>query len=116
VEGFAALPINVIGTAYSKALKARDNLLDHLDPIVRNHVERRSEYKDGLSRLLEAIQREDKRKQLTAPDTCLPLDVLKLEILHFLLAANAPLSTLNIYLAYEMTRGGKVNMNFYFRR
>jgi cytochrome P450 len=106
VKGFAALPINAPGTAYSKAIKARDELLEMMDPIVRNHQQHRIEYSDGLSRLFDAIEHEDKKQNLTAPDTCLPRDVIKLELLHFLIAANAPLCTLAVYLAYEMTRNG----------
>jgi cytochrome P450 len=50
--GFATLPINIPGTRYAKALRARDRILDVLRRCVR---ERRSEPKDdGLSRILGA--------------------------------------------------------------
>lgn len=100
------MPISIPGTSYSKALKARDSLLEMMGPIVRNHQEHRDKYNDGLKRLLDAIENEDKKQNRTAPDTCLPIDILKLELLHFLLAANPPLCTLTVYLAYELTRGG----------
>jgi hypothetical protein len=109
VKGFAALPISIPGTSYSKALKARDSLIEMIGAIVRNHQEHRDMYNDGLRRLLDAIENEDKKQNRTANDTCLPIDILKLELLHFLLAANPPLCTLIVYLAYELTRdGGKL--------
>jgi len=51
-NGFAALPVNLPGTRYNKALKARDRILAVLTRLVRERRERPSD--DGLSRILEA--------------------------------------------------------------
>ncbi|HEX7189951.1 MAG TPA: cytochrome P450, partial [Thermoanaerobaculia bacterium] len=49
-NGFAALPINVPGTRYRKALRARDRILDVLRQAVRER--RATPTGDGLSRIL----------------------------------------------------------------
>jgi retinoid hydroxylase len=49
-DGFAALPINLPGTRYKKALKARDRIIAILGRIVRER--RQSPADDGLSRIL----------------------------------------------------------------
>jgi cytochrome P450 len=48
--GFATLPINIPGTRYSKALRARDRILDVLRACVRDR--RTAPKDDGLSRIL----------------------------------------------------------------
>jgi cytochrome P450 len=48
--GFATLPINIPGTRYSKALRARDRILDVLRACVRDR--RKAPKDDGLSRIL----------------------------------------------------------------
>jgi cytochrome P450 len=50
--GFATLPINIPGTRYHKALRARDRILDVLRACVRDR--RTSPKDDGLSRILAA--------------------------------------------------------------
>lgn len=50
--GFAALPINIPGTRYRKALQARDRILDVLRRLVRER--RGTPTEDGLSRMLAA--------------------------------------------------------------
>ena len=50
--GFAALPVRLPGTRYSRALRARDRILDALRARVRE--KRRSPGADGLSRILSA--------------------------------------------------------------
>jgi len=52
--GFATLPINIPGTRYSKALKARDRILDVLRARVRER--RGTPTDDGLSRIIAAGQ------------------------------------------------------------
>ena len=49
-DGFATLPINLPGTRYRKALRARDRILDLLGRTVRER--RRAPSSDGLSRIL----------------------------------------------------------------
>jgi len=51
-SGFATLPINIPGTRYRKALKARDRILDVLRRLVRER--RQTPTDDGLSRMLAA--------------------------------------------------------------
>jgi cytochrome P450 len=51
-DGFATLPINIPGTRYNKALKARDRILDVLRRLVRER--RQMPTDDGLSRMLAA--------------------------------------------------------------
>src|ERR1700741_2120729 len=51
-DGFATLPINIPGTRYNKALKARDRILDVLRRLVRER--RQTPTDDGLSRMLAA--------------------------------------------------------------
>jgi len=51
-DGFATLPINIPGTRYSKALKARDRILEVLRRLVRER--RQTPTDDGLSRMLAA--------------------------------------------------------------
>lgn len=51
-DGFATLPINIPGTRYSKALKARDRILDVMRRLVRER--RQTPTNDGLSRMLAA--------------------------------------------------------------
>src|SRR5258707_9294641 len=50
--GFATLPINVPGTRYNKALKARDRIMDFFRDTVR--ARRKAPTGDGLSRILAA--------------------------------------------------------------
>lgn len=50
--GFASLPINVPGTRYNKALKARDRILKVLSDCVR--ARRAAPADDGLTRILDA--------------------------------------------------------------
>jgi cytochrome P450 len=50
--GFATLPINIPGTRYAKALRARDRILEVLRACVRDR--RTSPKDDGLSRILAA--------------------------------------------------------------
>lgn len=52
LDGFAALPINVPGTRYNKALKARDRIMDFFRQTVTER--RRMATGDGLSRILAA--------------------------------------------------------------
>jgi cytochrome P450 len=51
-DGFAALPINMPGTRYRKALQARNRILDVLRRLVRER--RQTPTDDGLSRMLTA--------------------------------------------------------------
>ena len=50
--GFATLPVNIPGTRYNKALKARDRIMDFFRETVRER--RRATSGDGLSRILAA--------------------------------------------------------------
>jgi cytochrome P450 len=50
--GFATLPVNIPGTRYNKALKARDRIMDFFRETVRER--RRAPAGDGLSRILSA--------------------------------------------------------------
>jgi cytochrome P450 len=52
LSGFATLPINIPGTRYNKALKARDRIMDFFRDTVRER--RRNPTSDGLSRILAA--------------------------------------------------------------
>ena len=52
LDGFATLPINIPGTRYNKALKARDRIMDVFRETVRER--RRAPTDDGLSRILAA--------------------------------------------------------------
>lgn len=52
LNGFATLPINIPGTRYNKALKARDRIMDFFRQTVRER--RSSPSNDGLSRILAA--------------------------------------------------------------
>src|SRR5437763_3678799 len=52
LNGFATLPINIPGTRYNKALKARDRIMDFFRETVRER--RRAPSGDGLSRILTA--------------------------------------------------------------
>ena len=52
LNGFATLPINIPGTRYNKALKARDRIMDFFRNTVRER--RRAPAGDGLSRILAA--------------------------------------------------------------
>ena len=52
LNGFATLPINIPGTRYNKALKARDRIMEFFRETVR--VRRNSPSGDGLSRILAA--------------------------------------------------------------
>src|ERR1051325_1812620 len=54
-RGFATLPVNLPGTPYRKALKARDRILGVLRRIVRER--RAAPTDDGLSRILEGARR-----------------------------------------------------------
>ena len=55
-RGFATLPINIPGTPYNKALKARDRILETLLARVRDR--RQKPAQDGLSRILAAGPRD----------------------------------------------------------
>jgi cytochrome P450 len=52
LNGFATLPINIPGTRYNKALKARDRIMDFFRDTVRER--RKTPTGDGLSRILAA--------------------------------------------------------------
>jgi len=72
---FAALPVNLPGTAYRKGLKARDRILKVLREQVRKHQQ--APRNDGLSRILAAA---------TAAGEPLPIETAALEMHHFVLA------------------------------
>jgi cytochrome P450 len=74
-NGFAALPVNIPGTRYHKALKARDRILDVLRRLVRER--RHAPTGDGLSRILTAA---------TASQTALSDDDAALELHHIVIA------------------------------
>lgn len=61
-NGFAALPINLPGTRYRKALQARDRILDTLRRAVRER--RRVPTNDGLSRILASGALSDEEAAL----------------------------------------------------
>ena len=61
-NGFAALPINMPGTRYRKALQARDRILDVLRRAVRER--RRVPTNDGLSRVLASGTLSDEEAAL----------------------------------------------------
>ncbi len=61
-DGFAALPINLPGTRYRKALRARDRILDTLRRAVRDR--RAAPTSDGLSRILASGALSDEEAAL----------------------------------------------------
>lgn len=61
-NGFAALPVNLPGTRYRKALQARDRILDVLRRAVRER--RRAPAGDGLSRILASGALSDEEAAL----------------------------------------------------
>jgi cytochrome P450 len=71
--GFATLPINLPGTPYRKALRARDRILDVLRARVRDRRAKPAD--DGLSRILAA-----------APPEMLSVDDAALELHHIVIA------------------------------
>jgi cytochrome P450 len=72
--GFATLPINIPGTRYNKALKARDRIFRVLKALVRERRETPTD--DGLSRILTA----------SASGTPLSDDEAALELHHIVIA------------------------------
>lgn len=74
-NGFAALPINVPGTRYRKALQARDRILEVLRRLVRER--RQTPANDGLSRMLAAA---------LASNVALAEDEAALELHHIVIA------------------------------
>lgn len=72
-DGFATLPINLPGTRYNKALKARDRIIETLTALVRQR--RQTPADDGLSRILNA-----------AVGTSLTDDEAALELHHLVIA------------------------------
>ena len=74
-DGFATLPINIPGTRYHKALRARDRILDVLLRLVRER--RQTPTDDGLSRMLTAA---------TSSNATLSDDDAALELHHIVIA------------------------------
>ena len=74
-DGFATLPINIPGTRYHKALRARDRILDVLLRLVRER--RQTPTDDGLSRMLTAA---------TSSNAMLSDDDAALELHHIVIA------------------------------
>lgn len=62
LNGFAALPINLPGTRYRKALRARDRILDAMGRAVRQR--RSAPSSDGLSRILASGALSDEEAAL----------------------------------------------------
>ena len=74
-SGFTALPIKLPGTAYSKALAARDRVVGKLKSLVEKRMA--TPGKDGISRMIAARAKNGE---------ALDVDELKLELHHVLLA------------------------------
>lgn len=98
LAGFTAVPIDLPVTGFGRALKSRDRLLQHIDAAFARHQGQR-DYSDVMGKLMFAPP---------AGEEPLPIDQLRLEILHLYFAGYAGLYIAMTLLALKLAQNPEV--------